>query len=103
MSTARKHRKIKAAVKLYEDFSGHRPRFIERVSLPIPEVLMLVGECDGVLYSCVRDGKPEKYIHRFNKSARPLLTSNETGTQLYLIGGQYSFTSRGIVDRRPKS
>lgn len=102
MTTARRQRKVKAAARLFEDFTGHRPRFVERVTVNVPDVLMLVGECDGVLYSCVRDGKAQKYIHQFSKTSRPLLCSNETGTQLYLIGGQYNFTSRGIVDRKSR-
>ena len=95
-------RKLAAAAKLYENFTGHQARYVERVLIDVPQVLLLVGECDGVLYSCVRDGQHERYIHQFKKQSRPLLCSNETGTALYLIGGEYNFTSRGIVDKRPR-
>lgn len=98
----RRERKVKAAARLFENFTGHEARYVERVLIDVPQVLLLVGECDGVLYSCVRDGRPERYIHQFRKQSRPLLCSNETGSALYLVGGEYNFTSRGIVDRKPR-
>lgn len=59
---------------------------------------LTIGECDGVMYSTVRDGVPEKYCHQFKKSARPLLVASHDGAQLALIGGNFTFTERGIVD-----
>lgn len=95
----RHRRKIQRAAKLYEDFTGHSPRFVEAVNLESPDVVFLVGEMDGVLYSCYRDGKLEHYQHKFKKSSRPLLVSNFDGTALFIVGGRYSFTDRGIVDK----
>lgn len=95
----RKRGKVQKAARLYEDFTGDAPRYVEAVRVNVPDVVLLVGECDGVLYSCHRDGKLEHYIHKFKKQSRPLLCSNETGTALFLIGGSYSFTNRGIVDK----
>lgn len=95
----RRARKVRAAAKLYEDFTGHEPQYVERVSVDVPEVLMLIGEMDAVLYSVVRDGKLEHYKHTFKKSSRPLLCSNSTGTALFIVGGRYSMTDRGIVDK----
>jgi hypothetical protein len=91
--------RIQRAAGLYEDFTGDAPRYVETVQIEIPRVVMLVGECDGVLYSCKRDRKLEHYIHKFKKQSRPLLCTNETGSALFLIGGSYSFTERGIVDK----
>lgn len=58
-----------------------------------------IGEVDGILYSTIRDGNPEKYIHRFKKKSRPLLAASFDGSQLYILGGGYTFTERGIVDQ----
>jgi hypothetical protein len=63
-----------------------------------PTVGFKVGLCDGILYTTVRDGKIEHYIHEFKKQARPILVSNYNGDSLYLIEGHYNFTERGIVD-----
>jgi len=61
-------------------------------------VALVVGRCDGVLYTTVRDGAREKYIHKFKASDAPLLAISPDGCQILLIGGNYRFTERGIVD-----
>lgn len=91
------------ARRLYGDFSGHEAEPLARVAWPKrPKVAFVVGYCDGILYSTVRDGEPEKYIHRFKKSDRPLLVVDPDGTQLILLGGAFKLTERGIVDLTSK-
>ncbi len=90
------------AANLYERFTGHDAEEIGTVNIsPLKdgEVLAVIGECDGVLYTTVRDGVEEKYIHEFRKSDKPLLCVNADGTQIHLIEGRYLFTEKGIVDR----
>jgi hypothetical protein len=58
-----------------------------------------VGELDGVLYTTVRDGVTEKYIHKFRKKSRPLLATSHDGKSLHILGGEYEFTERGIEDK----
>lgn len=95
---------IEQASDLYERFSGHDPEEIGKVRVPpTPRVGVAVGEVDGILYSTVRDGQLEKYIHKFRKSDRPLFVVAPDGKQLFLIGGNYTFTERGIVDDSDKS
>jgi len=91
--------KVQAAAKLYVQFRGEEPEFVEAVQLPIAPVMMLIGELDGVLYTTRRDGKQESYIHKFKKQSRPLLAASHDGTQIYILGGEYIFNARGIVDR----
>lgn len=70
------------------------------------DVVLDIGRVDGILYTTIRDGATEKYIHRFARNARPLLAASPDGKRLYLLGGAYTFTDRGIVDRkrsRPRS
>ena len=88
----------KEAMERFSDFTGHEVVQEDVVSVEVPEVGFKIGECDGVLYTTVRDGVTEHYIHKFKKNARPQLVSNFNGKQLYLIGGRYRFTERGIVD-----
>lgn len=88
------------AVRLYERFTGHEAEELGRVPKPvIPDVLVAIGECDGVLYSTTRDGRLERYIHEFKRKARPLLCVTPDGQMIVLLGGEYDFTERGIVDR----
>lgn len=91
--------RLNSAVTLFESFTGHDPEYIDTVQYPRYDTLLKIGELDGVLYTTVRDGKTESYIHRFKKKSRPQLASSFDGLQLYVLGGGYTFTDRGIVDR----
>lgn len=90
---------LRDAAKLYEDFTGHEAEIVGKTEKPeIPDVLVAIGEIDGIMYSTVRDGKLERYIHQFRKNSRPLFAVSPDGKQLFMLGGAYNFTDRGIVD-----
>lgn len=90
---------IQEAIDRFTGFRGDPPEAVEILEVPdFSPVVLTMGECLGVIYETVRDGEKEKYIHQFKKSARPLLCVSSDGQQLYLIGGSYSVTDRGIVD-----
>ena len=94
---------IEQAADLYERFSGHDAEEIGKVKIPdLPKVGVAIGTVDGVLYSTVRDGVAEKYIHKFHKKDQPLFVVSPDGKSLFLLGGCYNFTERGIVDRSDK-
>ncbi|MGH8744389.1 MAG: hypothetical protein ACREUY_08950, partial [Burkholderiales bacterium] len=85
--------------KIYEEFTGHGGETIARIAAPkIPDAVAVIGECDGIMYSTVRDGELEKYIHQFKKKSRPLFCVSPD-RKIWLIGGEYTFTERGIVDK----
>lgn len=90
--------RLQQAAKLYENFSGHDAEHIDTVTVDWPQEGLTVGKCDAILYTTIRDGETENYIHRFKKSARPLLAASHDGAQLALLGGDFTFTERGIVD-----
>lgn len=91
---------LKNAANLYRDFSGHEPEVIDRIKKPdIPDVMLVIGDVDFIGYTTVRDGKVEKYIHRFKKNCRPNFMVSHDGKQLFMLGGEYDFTERGIVDK----
>lgn len=99
---ARLERLTRAAVKLYRDFTGLEPDSIEEVRIKVPEVVLKIGSCDLVGYTCDRDDggvKTQSYLHEFKKSSRPLLCVSADGKTLVIIGGDYEFTERGIEDR----
>jgi hypothetical protein len=96
--TAQRERNLERAAKLFADFSGHEPGEILEADAPDLREGLVVGHADGVLYETVRDGRTERYIHKFKKRSRPLLVSNHDGSALGLIGGSFRFTDRGIVD-----
>lgn len=92
---------LKKAAKLIQDFSGHKAKVLGSVPAPkIPKTAIAIGELLGVAYRTKRDGVVENYFHKFNRrKSRPLLVVSPDGKQLIIVGGQYNFTERGIVDR----
>ena len=92
------HAKVKKAIDLYQRFRGTEPEFIDECDINAVDVAMQIGLCDGILYTTVRDGKKESYIHEFTGASRPILAASWDGKQVLLIGGKYSFTEEGIKD-----
>lgn len=94
-----KREQIARAADLFERFTGMDAEEIGSVNVPeIPPVGVAVGTLDGVLYTTVRDGVTEKYIHKFKAKDRPLLVVSPDGKSMFIVGGRYDFTERGIVD-----
>lgn len=101
--------RVKQAQSLGLAFSGHQPELAETLDasralkLPLkPGVkipLFAFGELMGVKYRTVRDGREELYEHSFRQTSRPLLAARHDGSRIYIVGGRYRFTDRGIVDR----
>jgi hypothetical protein len=84
---------------LYEDFTGHDAEDMGNFEMgPVPKVAVVIGDCEGIIYNTTRDGKFERYIHKFKAKSRPMFAVTPDGTQLLLLGGNYDFTERGIVD-----
>jgi hypothetical protein len=70
-----------------------RMRLTRVVRLPLTPV----GELRGVIYRTRRvpGEAPKNYVHFFQERS-PMLVTNPTGTRLYIVGGQYRVTPRGI-------
>lgn len=94
--------RVARAADLYERFTGHAPEHGQRVRVVLPDVALVVGTLDGVLYTAVRDGVSERYIHEFAKRDRPILAASADGRQLVIVGGGYRMTELGIVDDSDK-
>jgi hypothetical protein len=62
----------------------------------IPKVLVHLGSLRGLIYSSDKQTPKQQrtYIHFMKTPAR--LACNPAGTQLYIIGGRYRVTPRGI-------
>lgn len=97
MSSSAKQEK---AAKLFKKFTGHEVKRMTQVNYNDNETGLIFGKLDGVMYTTVRDGKTEKYLHKFNTKSKPEIAASFDGQQLYIVGGHYDFTERGIVDRK---
>ncbi len=62
----------------------------------IPPVVVQLGQLAGLIYRSDkgRSGRLRTYIHFMETPAR--LVSNIEGTQLYIVGGNYRVTRRGV-------
>ena len=97
-------RDIRRAANLFERFTGHEATVGDRVKVPAwPKVGVAIGVMDGVLYTTTRDGRVEKYIHKFHERDKPEFVVSPDGRGLFMVGGRYDFTERGIVDKSDKS
>jgi len=89
---------IAQAAKLFEDFTGKRATRIEKIPLePLPKTGLAFGQLVQLGYISFRDGRPYRHTFRL-KNSRPLLVATHDGKRVYLIGGSYAFTERGIED-----
>jgi hypothetical protein len=82
----------------FERFHRFAPHAIlrARCSRLIPPVLVHVGELRALVYRSDRGqcGKPRNFIHFLHTPA--VLASDPAGRQLYVVGGRYRVTNRGI-------
>lgn len=91
-------RSSRPAAHLYQAFHG-RPAdgvVIRRVPRIVPPVVVHLGTLRGLIYRSDKwtPGRAHNFIHYMEDP--PLLASNPQGTQLYILGGSYRVTPRGI-------
>ena len=62
----------------------------------MPAVVVNLGDLVGLIYRSDKwqAGKPRTYIHFMDDP--PRLVSDVAGTQLYVVGGRYRVSARGI-------
>lgn len=90
---------VRQAVERFTGFRGAAPGEVSRVRVPdAPKVMLTIGECVGIMYRTHRGGRVDNYLHRFKKTSRPALACSSDGKTLYLLGGAYRVTDRGIED-----
>jgi L-arabinose isomerase len=81
---------------LFETFAGSLPTQIQRKSVArsVPDVMVDLGALRGVIYTKDHQGCKQTYIHFMDHPPRLLCDSD--GRQLYVHGGSYRITRRGI-------
>jgi hypothetical protein len=87
------------AVQAFEAFKGEKPTRLRRVTLPDHDQFgWEMGPLLGIAYEARRDGRKAKYFHEFKRNAGGRLVSSDDGRKLYIEGGRYKVTDRGIED-----
>jgi hypothetical protein len=83
---------------LYREFVGRPPDRTVRVPhrRVIPPLVVALGELVGVIYRSDKGPaeKPRTYVHFMEDP--PRLVSDPGGRQLYVVGGSYRVTEKGI-------
>ena len=89
---------FQTAQALFERFHSFSPPTMLRRQCPrlMPKILVNLGELRGLIYRSDKEqcGRPRTFIHFMETP--PLLASDQEGKQLYIVGGNYRVTSRGI-------
>jgi hypothetical protein len=88
---------VRSAATLYQQFTRTPARSIERVAHArlMPPVVLEIGRLAGLVYRSSKwVGRPRTYIHVMDDP--PRLVSDVTGRRLFIVGGSYRVTRRGI-------
>lgn len=93
---------IERASALYESFREERPKRARTVRVTLPKVAMVMGHVRAIEYDTTHGGKTHLYKHRFAPGSKPMLVAAKGRGKLFLIGGRYHVTGRGIVDLDPR-
>ena len=91
-------RALRSAAALFGRFHRYPPFAVQRRRCPriVPPVLVDLGELRALVYRSDQwnRGRPRNYIHVLD--CPPRLACDIGGRQLYIVGGQYRITPRGI-------
>jgi hypothetical protein len=93
---------VRRAAQLYKQFREAEPKRARKITVTLPKAVMIMGYCEAILYSTTHAGKAAMYKHKFARGSRPMLCAGPKRGQLYLIGGRFRVTERGIVDLTPR-
>lgn len=91
-------RDIRSSAALYKGFREEPPQRARRVEFKVPRAVAVIGQVEFVGYMTTHAGRTHLYVHQFATGSRPMLTAGKGRNQVFLIGGRYRFTDRGIVD-----
>lgn len=86
------------AFKLHRDFREAPVKRSIKATVRIPKALMAMGHVEAILYRTTHGKESVLYKHDFAPGSRPLLSAGPGKNELFLIGGRYHVTDRGIVD-----
>jgi len=89
---------VQPAMALFRTFHHFPPAGVTYRSCRrlMPRILVRLGRLKGLIYSSDRGqrGRPRTFVHFLETP--PMLACDEAGTQLYILGGRYRVTRRGI-------
>jgi len=91
-------RDLARAAELYREFREDEPHAVGELDVSLPDTVAEVGICQFIGYVTTHAGVATPYIHGFAPGSRPHLYSSGRKNELFLFGGRFKMTARGIVD-----
>jgi hypothetical protein len=91
----------KNAAKLYQSFREAKPSRVRSIRIEIPKAVAVMGTVEFIGYVTTHGGKTHLYIHEFAGGSRPYFCAGGKGRKIFIVGGRYRVTERGIVDYGP--
>lgn len=101
---AKRAKAVKWAVNLYKKFREEPARRVGVMRAELPEVLMVMGRVSAIEYETTHQNDAgtkriaQGYRHTFAEGSRPLLCCAPGKNGIFVVGGRYHITERGIVD-----
>ena len=92
------NQELQRAIRLYRAFREANPARVRRVSVDLPKAVARVGLVEFIGYMTTHKGKVHLYVHDFAPGSRPSIYAGTRRNQLYLFGGRFKVTARGITD-----
>jgi hypothetical protein len=92
---------IRSSAALYKGFREEPAERARRVEFKVPHAVAVMGHMEFFGYMTTHAGKTHLYVHQFAPGSRPVLGAGKGRNQLFLIGGRYRVTDRGVVDYGP--
>lgn len=90
---------LRRVLQRYREFREAEPTGVRRIDVaPAPKALWRMGPCEFIGYMTTHQGKPALYVHHFAPGSRPVLVAGIRRNGLYLMGGRFRVTARGITD-----
>lgn len=87
------------AERIYAAFHEEKSDGGMMVNIPVPpKMVWQLGEVLSIAYKATIDGKMVSYEHDFKRGCGPFLAVSVDGKDLFLAGGSFKVTERGIVD-----
>lgn len=95
---ARSFRKqLQSSARLYSGFRERAPKRARVVDFEVPKTVSVMGTVTRIEYTTTHGRKAVLYGHDFISGSRPLFCAAPDG-RIFLLGGHYRVTTRGIVD-----
>ena len=102
MASRRATAEERRAAALYREFRESEPTRARVIRGRWPRAVMVMGYVDAIEYSTTVGGKGRRYRHKFARGSRAMLCATPKLGALFIIGGHFHVTDRGIVDLTPR-